>query len=93
MLEPLIGETTRQRGFRVAHRTADQQVNWLLGRAARHGFTVPAAETLEPAPGIPTDAPLPETPAVTLIARDVLRFQKHFSGLTVPNKAAGRGDG
>ncbi|MGW6926501.1 type I-E CRISPR-associated protein Cas6/Cse3/CasE [Streptomyces sp. NPDC054950] len=74
------GETTRQRGFRVAHRTADQQVNWLLGRAARHGFTVPSAETLEPAPGIPTDAPLSETPAVTLIARDILRFRKHDDG-------------
>lgn len=73
----------RHRGFRIAHRTADQQIGWLLNQANRHGFTIPTATTATtaaPAPGIPIDAPLTPAPAVSLIARDVLRFHKRRGG-------------
>ncbi|MEV0637753.1 type I-E CRISPR-associated protein Cas6/Cse3/CasE [Streptomyces sp. NPDC050619] len=73
--------TRRPRGFRVAHRTADQQLGWLLTRAERHGFTIPTAATTPPAPGLSTDGTSPAAPpAVTLIARDVLRFRKRTNG-------------
>ncbi|WP_037915149.1 type I-E CRISPR-associated protein Cas6/Cse3/CasE [Actinacidiphila yeochonensis] len=69
----------RRRGFRVAHRTAAQQLDWLLGRAERNGFTIPLTET---APGIDlgTSTPTSEAPAVSLVARDILRFRKHRNG-------------
>nr|WP_279386821.1 type I-E CRISPR-associated protein Cas6/Cse3/CasE [Streptomyces sp. DconLS] len=38
------------RGFRVAHRTAHQQLQWLLKRCERHGFTIPEATAAHPAP-------------------------------------------
>ncbi|WOI63789.1 type I-E CRISPR-associated protein Cas6/Cse3/CasE [Streptomyces fradiae] len=70
----------RPRGFRVAHRTAAQQLNWLLARAERHGFTIPDASLDTPAPGIEADGPLTPGPAVTLVSRDILRFTKHRGG-------------
>jgi len=72
--------TTQPRGFRLAHRTAAQQTGWLLGRAERHGFTIPPTRTLAPAPGIAADDEPTETPAVTLTAREILRFRKHTNG-------------
>ncbi|WP_446045463.1 type I-E CRISPR-associated protein Cas6/Cse3/CasE [Streptomyces olivaceus] len=75
------GATRGPRGFRVAHRTADQQLGWLLARAERHGFTIPTAATTPPAPGLDTDGTSPVAPpAVTLIARDILRFRKRTNG-------------
>ncbi|MFD0396389.1 type I-E CRISPR-associated protein Cas6/Cse3/CasE [Streptomyces nogalater] len=44
-LKALADTHEKQRGFRVAHRTAAQQLAWLLARAERHGFTIPAART------------------------------------------------
>ncbi|MFI5792360.1 type I-E CRISPR-associated protein Cas6/Cse3/CasE [Streptomyces sp. NPDC051677] len=70
----------RYRGFRVAHRTAAQQIGWLLKQAQRNGFTIPAAPTAEPAPGITLDVPLDPAPAVSLISRDLLRFNKRPNG-------------
>ncbi|MEU0738734.1 type I-E CRISPR-associated protein Cas6/Cse3/CasE [Streptomyces sp. NPDC006134] len=71
----------RRRGFRVAHRTAAQQLTWLLTRAERHGFTIPTTDT---GPGIAlgtgTDVPAGPAPAVSLIARDTLRFRKGKDG-------------
>ncbi|MEU1276430.1 type I-E CRISPR-associated protein Cas6/Cse3/CasE [Streptomyces sp. NPDC005799] len=64
---------SRQRGFRVAYRTADQQIQWLLTRAERHGFTIPTVETT---PGIDFGIPSVPAPAVSLIARETLRFRK-----------------
>ncbi|MFJ9380545.1 type I-E CRISPR-associated protein Cas6/Cse3/CasE [Streptomyces sp. NPDC101455] len=71
---------TKQRGFRVAHRTAAQQTQWLLHQAGRNGFTIPEAQSTDPAPGIHIDAPLTPAPALSLIARDILRFRKHTNG-------------
>lgn len=78
-MEPSEGAPARHRGFRVAHRTAAQQLDWLLGRSQRHGFTIPATET---ATGIDiaTDIPVIPAPAVALTARDVLRFRKRHDG-------------
>ncbi|MGJ5894293.1 type I-E CRISPR-associated protein Cas6/Cse3/CasE [Streptomyces niveiscabiei] len=74
------GGTKQPRGFRLAHRTAAQQTGWLLGRAERHGFTIPPAPTLAPAPGIATDVEPVDAPAVTLTARETLRFRKRTDG-------------
>ncbi|MFJ5221075.1 type I-E CRISPR-associated protein Cas6/Cse3/CasE [Streptomyces sp. NPDC088354] len=81
--ESIAGTTTdrRARGFRVPQRTAAQQLNWLLTRAERHGFTIPTVPTPAPAPGITHDSPSPQdAPAVSLFTRDVLRFRKHSHG-------------
>lgn len=75
-----VDSPARHRGFRVAHRTAAQQIGWMLKQADRHGFAIPTAPTAEPAPGIHTDDPLTPAPAVSLIARDVLRFNKRTNG-------------
>ncbi|MEU6482252.1 type I-E CRISPR-associated protein Cas6/Cse3/CasE [Streptomyces sp. NPDC047017] len=72
---------SRHRGFRVAHRTADQQLDWLLKRCERHGFSIPDATAAPPAPGLQTkDHTLSAGPAVTLVSRDILRFRKHPGG-------------
>ncbi|PWI05110.1 type I-E CRISPR-associated protein Cas6/Cse3/CasE [Streptomyces sp. NWU339] len=69
---------TRTRGFRVAHRTAAQQLGWLLGRAERHGFAIPDATAAPPAPGLQADGQPPTAgPAVSVVNRDILRFRKH----------------
>lgn len=72
-----------RRGFRVAHRTAAQQLTWLLNRAERHGFTIPATTT---PPGIDTGTTTDTegtsipAPAVSITARDTLRFRKSNNG-------------
>ncbi|MCX4657349.1 type I-E CRISPR-associated protein Cas6/Cse3/CasE [Streptomyces microflavus] len=77
----------RQRGFRVAHRTVPQQLEWLLKRCERHGFAIPDATASPPAPGL---RPLPEEDqdlsagsagaAVAVVSRDTLRFTKRKDG-------------
>jgi CRISPR system Cascade subunit CasE len=72
----------KRRGFRVAHRTAAHQLNWLLIRAERHGFCIPEAHM---GPGIDvgadtTLAAAGTAPAVSLVARDTLRFSKGKDG-------------
>ncbi|MFE7961198.1 type I-E CRISPR-associated protein Cas6/Cse3/CasE [Streptomyces sp. NPDC057413] len=72
---------SRQRGFRVAHRTTAQQLQWLLKRSERHGFTIPDATTTPPAPGLHSeDQKLSAGPAVTIVSRDILRFHKRPDG-------------
>lgn len=44
------------RSYRMAHRTAAQQLTWFLDRTTRWGFTVPEARTDRPAPGLEADA-------------------------------------
>ncbi|MGW3312067.1 type I-E CRISPR-associated protein Cas6/Cse3/CasE [Streptomyces sp. NPDC001073] len=68
------------RGFRVAHRTADQQLGWLLRQADRHGFTIPTLLAPDPAPGLRIDEQMTPAPAVSLIAHDILRFTKRTGG-------------
>ncbi|MEU3281432.1 type I-E CRISPR-associated protein Cas6/Cse3/CasE [Streptomyces antibioticus] len=75
---------SRPRGFRVAHRTVTQQLQWLLTRCERHGFTIPDATATPPAPGLQhagTDGQeLSAGPAVTVVSRDILRFNKGKDG-------------
>ncbi|MFF3501126.1 type I-E CRISPR-associated protein Cas6/Cse3/CasE [Streptomyces sp. NPDC003247] len=71
----------RPRGSRVAHRTAAQQLEWLLKRCEHHGFSIPDAAATPPAPGLQTEGQdLSAGPAVTIISRDILRFRKHSDG-------------
>ncbi|AVI00168.1 type I-E CRISPR-associated protein Cas6/Cse3/CasE (plasmid) [Streptomyces sp. WAC00288] len=76
----------RHRGFRVAHRTVEQQLTWLLKRSERHGFTIPDATAAPPGPGLQAgdgepEAPAPSAgPAVAIVSRDILRFTKHKAG-------------
>ncbi len=70
----------RPRGFRVAHRTAAQQLHWILARAERHGFTIPQTPSDAPAPGLKADNSLTAGPAVSIVSRDILRFHKHRAG-------------
>ncbi|WP_190093582.1 type I-E CRISPR-associated protein Cas6/Cse3/CasE [Streptomyces melanogenes] len=70
----------RPRGFRVAHRTASQQLNWILTRAERHGFAIPQAHVHTPAPGLTTGPTPTSGPAVSITSRDILRFHKHHNG-------------
>ncbi|MFJ9458542.1 type I-E CRISPR-associated protein Cas6/Cse3/CasE [Kitasatospora sp. NPDC101447] len=44
------------RSYRMAHRTAAQQLTWFLDRTTRWGFTVPEARTDTPAPGLEPSA-------------------------------------
>ncbi|MFI1608005.1 type I-E CRISPR-associated protein Cas6/Cse3/CasE [Streptomyces griseofuscus] len=72
---------SRPRGFRVAHRTAPQQLEWLLKRCERHGFTIPEAAAAPPAPGLQTEHQnLSTGPAATIVSRDILRFRKRPDG-------------
>lgn len=72
---------SRHRGFRVAHRTAAQQLEWLLKRCERHGFAIPDATAAPPAPGLQTqNQDLSAGPAVTVVSRDILRFRKRPDG-------------
>ncbi|MER6736554.1 type I-E CRISPR-associated protein Cas6/Cse3/CasE [Streptomyces puniciscabiei] len=72
---------SRHRGFRVAHRTAAQQLQWLLKRCERHGFSIPDATTTPPAPSLQTEGQNPSAgPAVTIVSRDILRFHKSPDG-------------
>jgi CRISPR system Cascade subunit CasE len=71
----------RHRGFRVAHRTVGQQLEWLLKRCERHGFSIPDATAEPPAPGLQSeDHNLSAGPAVTIVSRDILRFRKRSDG-------------
>ncbi|MFF6953884.1 type I-E CRISPR-associated protein Cas6/Cse3/CasE [Streptomyces iakyrus] len=72
---------SRHRGFRVAHRTAAQQLQWLLKRCERHGFGIPDATATPPAPGLQTQGEdLSAGPAVTIVSRGILRFRKRPDG-------------
>ncbi|MGA4960492.1 type I-E CRISPR-associated protein Cas6/Cse3/CasE [Streptomyces lavendulocolor] len=70
----------RPRGFRVPHRTAAHQLSWLLARAERHGFTIPEASVHPPAPGLSPEKTTTAGPAVTIVSRDILRFNKRRDG-------------
>ncbi|MDT0385955.1 type I-E CRISPR-associated protein Cas6/Cse3/CasE [Streptomyces dubilierae] len=72
---------TPHRGFRVAHRTAAQQLQWLLDRCERHGFSIFDATATPAAPGLHTEhQDLSAGPAVTVVSRDMLRFRKRPDG-------------
>ncbi|MFH9677744.1 type I-E CRISPR-associated protein Cas6/Cse3/CasE [Streptomyces sp. NPDC017405] len=82
-LKALADTHEKRRGFRVAHRTAAQQLAWLLTRAERHGFTIPAAPTgpaIDMEHSAPNGPPAEPAPAVSLTARDTLRFAKSSNG-------------
>jgi CRISPR system Cascade subunit CasE len=53
------GDERPARGFRVAHRTAAHQLDWLLRRTGKWGFTIPVSRTDTAAPGMPS---APESP-------------------------------
>jgi CRISPR system Cascade subunit CasE len=69
------GET---RGFRISHRTAAHQLDWLLRRTDTCGFTIPPARTATPAPGL-GETPTPASD-VRIVAREQRRFHKKTNG-------------
>lgn len=68
-----------RRSFRLAHRTANAQLGWLLDRTARCGFEIPAARTDPAIPGLSGDKAVP-APDVRLIARNRHEFSKGDRG-------------
>ncbi|WP_326696276.1 type I-E CRISPR-associated protein Cas6/Cse3/CasE [Streptomyces sp. NBC_01754] len=74
-----------RRSFRVAHRTADAQLAWLISRAHKHGFEpLPVPGTAEPVPGIfpftdtePSTEPIPD---VHIARQDKRVFTKDLTG-------------
>ncbi|GAA4838703.1 type I-E CRISPR-associated protein Cas6/Cse3/CasE [Kitasatospora terrestris] len=65
------------RSYRMAHRTAAHQLAWFLDRTTRWGFTIPAARTDTPAPGLedPTDD-TPPAKEVRITDRNRATFTK-----------------
>ncbi|MEO3978043.1 type I-E CRISPR-associated protein Cas6/Cse3/CasE [Streptomyces sp. CAU 1734] len=78
--EPGTAPERNIRGLRVPHRTAQHQLHWLLDRTERHGFTIPPTEEPTPPPSLGLGRPGPPAPAVSLTARDILRFSKRPNG-------------
>jgi CRISPR system Cascade subunit CasE len=72
----------RKRGERLGHRTAVQQVDWLIQRAMRNGFAIPEI-TLGLHPDQTHTEPV-TAPDLRLTSRDRLRFWKHNSDDTPP---------
>lgn len=71
----------RTRGFRLDHRTVAHQLDWLLRRTDKLGFTIPNARTEAPAPGLQTDGK--PAPDVRVVRREIHRFTKGKGGRRV----------
>ncbi|MEV7027855.1 type I-E CRISPR-associated protein Cas6/Cse3/CasE [Kitasatospora sp. NPDC093558] len=70
------------RSYRMAHRTAAHQLTWFLERTDRWGFTIPAARTDDPAPGLEPDSS--ETSADAQPAREARITDRSRSSFTKP---------
>ncbi|MFE4976107.1 type I-E CRISPR-associated protein Cas6/Cse3/CasE [Kitasatospora sp. NPDC056651] len=70
------------RSYRMAHRTAAQQLTWFLDRTDRWGFTIPDARTDDPAPGLEPSAP--DDPASARPAREVRITDRGRATFTKP---------
>ncbi len=69
------GGSPLRRGFRVGHRSARHQMDWLLRRVSKAGFEIPLARTCEAgAPGMPEQGTA--APDVRLAASRQVRFHK-----------------
>ena len=64
-----VRRTAGSRGQRVAEATAEQQLAWFLGRAERHGLSVPVTPD--------------GTPSARVTRREVLRFRRRGSMVTL----------
>ncbi|MFJ5924638.1 type I-E CRISPR-associated protein Cas6/Cse3/CasE [Kitasatospora sp. NPDC092948] len=64
------------RSYRMPHRTAGQQLGWFLDRTSRWGFTIPAAHTDEPAPGLEPPVGAPQAGDVRITDRSRATFTK-----------------
>jgi CRISPR system Cascade subunit CasE len=79
------GDAPLRRGFRVGHRTAHHQTQWLLRRVSKAGFEIPPARTAEAgAPGMPEQGTA--APDLRLASSRQLRFNKKHNdkGRTPP---------
>jgi len=68
-----------RRSFRLGHRTASAQLGWMLDRAVRCGFDIPAARTDPVVSGLADDKATP-APDIRLIGRDRRSFTKKAQG-------------
>lgn len=74
-------EGVRPRGFRIGHRTAAAQMAWLLKRAEKAGFAIPAVSAKTPvAPGLEAPPETAPAPDAALVKRGTLRFSKKKDG-------------
>jgi CRISPR system Cascade subunit CasE len=70
---------TKGETIRVAHRTAEAQINWLIRKGERHGFVIPTTHG-----GVPDVAPSPiprltgRKNGVGTITIDAVRFDGHL---------------
>ncbi|MET9182972.1 type I-E CRISPR-associated protein Cas6/Cse3/CasE [Kitasatospora aureofaciens] len=74
------------RSYRMAHRTAAQQLTWFLERTTRWGFTIPEARTDQPAPGLEPHAS--DTPVGVQAVREVRITDRSRSTFNKPGTGA-----
>lgn len=67
-------EEGQRRAFRLNHRTAAHQLDWLINRTQRHGFDIPVGSHHPTAPGF-DDNP-PPAPDVRITHRATVKFTK-----------------
>lgn len=76
------GDDLPPRGFRTAHRTARHQLDWLLRRTDKWGFSIPESRTDPAAPGM-TQSALGQTPHEVRIV-NTSRYVIPKKGVTKP---------
>ena len=64
-----VRKSAGSRGQRVAEVTAEQQLTWFIGRAERHGYTVPVNDQ--------------GAPSAQVTRREILRFRRQRSTVTL----------
>lgn len=74
------GTGRKARGHRVAHRTVQQQQQWLSERALRCGFSLPPADTGIEVPSLGGGK---AEPATQVVRRETVQFERGASGATV----------
>ena len=71
-----------RRSFRIGHRTAAAQLDWLLRRTSKHGFEILPART-DPGLPDPDDGATSPAPDIRITHRDRIAFSKQGRGQVV----------
>ncbi|GAA1291907.1 type I-E CRISPR-associated protein Cas6/Cse3/CasE [Saccharothrix xinjiangensis] len=84
------GDNRPPRGFRLGHRTTAHQLDWLLRRTDKWGFTIPASRTDTAAPGMtpPADTTDPrEVRVVNTVRHTIPKKKDDLKPVTVTMQA------